>query len=129
MHRCDYISVLHFHNFLECKMCTQRLVEDFYATSPIIELKLSILPINFSTQISHRCVPLAHFNTNTLHFDPLALIFFTGTLTYPKDGSQKGPVIVFVHGTMSSKDHNFVPDVCKKMITDYGTQVLHFCFD
>lgn len=59
----------------------------------------------------------------------LHTLSITGTLTYPKDGSEKGPVIVFVHGTMSFKDHNFVPDVCKKMIADYGENVMwsFFC--
>jgi predicted alpha/beta-fold hydrolase len=43
-----------------------------------------------------------------------------GTLSFPKDAEQKGPILIFVHGTMSSKDHNFVPDISKKIIQDFG---------
>lgn len=68
-----------------------------------------------------------HSSLNTPH-SPFSILSITGTLTYPRDGSEKGPVIVFVHGTMSSKDHNFVPDVCKKMIADYGENAWSWIF-
>jgi pimeloyl-ACP methyl ester carboxylesterase len=42
-----------------------------------------------------------------------------GTLTVPKKGF-KGPCVLFVHGTLSDRNHNFVPDLCTKISKDVG---------
>ena len=81
---------------------------------------LSLLSILFMPKI---CLVLSvSFLFSYLHLCPLTtpLSICKGTLSHPKGASTSGPIIIFVHGTMSSKDHNFVPDLCKKMVQDYG---------
>ena len=97
----------------------------FNIYSPSFSILLSTLLTQYSPHpfTPHSTLSSQHSQIYTLHSLSIA-----GTLTYPKDGSEKGPVIVFVHGTMSSKDHNFVPDVCKKMIADYGENALYSFF-
>lgn len=46
-----------------------------------------------------------------------------GTLLLPKKEEtiiRSGPCVVFVHGTLSDRNHNFVPDLCVKIVKDVG---------
>jgi pimeloyl-ACP methyl ester carboxylesterase len=52
-----------------------------------------------------------------------------GTLTVPQGVERKeGPVVVFLHGTHSNKDHNFVPDLAAKLCKDHGIRSFRFDF-
>eukprot|EP01038_Epipyxis_sp_PR26KG_P017720 gene17720-24691_t len=49
-----------------------------------------------------------------------------GFLTYRDDQQQCGPVIIFVHGTLSSYDHNFTNDLTQKLAIDYGIRSFRY---
>jgi pimeloyl-ACP methyl ester carboxylesterase len=51
-----------------------------------------------------------------------------GTLTYPSGEIQQGPVVVFLHGTISNKDHNFVPELCTRLAKEAGIRSYRFNF-
>ena len=51
-----------------------------------------------------------------------------GTLTVPKDSKREGRVIVFLHGTHSNRNHNFVPELCTKLVKDHGIASYRFDF-
>jgi len=51
-----------------------------------------------------------------------------GTLTMPKDSQKAGPVILFLHGTHSNRNHNFVPELCTKLVKDHGIRSYRFDF-
>ena len=46
-----------------------------------------------------------------------------GTLLLPKKEEsviRSGPCVVFVHGTLSDRNHNFVPELCAKIVKEIG---------
>lgn len=49
-----------------------------------------------------------------------------GTLTYPVGESYHGPCVVFLHGTMSNRNHNFVPELCNKLIKEHGIRSFRY---
>ena len=49
-----------------------------------------------------------------------------GTSTYPAGESSHGPCVVFLHGTMSNRNHNFVPELCNKLIKDHGIRSFRY---
>ena len=51
-----------------------------------------------------------------------------GTLTVPKNAKPEGPVVVFMHGTMSNRNHNFVPELAAKLVKDHGIRSYRFDF-
>ena len=51
-----------------------------------------------------------------------------GTLSYREDQTPVGPVLIFLHGTMSSADHNFVPDLASKLSKEMGIRTYRFDF-
>lgn len=51
-----------------------------------------------------------------------------GTLTRREDQSRCGPVVIFLHGTMSSANHNFVPDLAQRLAKEQGIRTYRFDF-
>ena len=51
-----------------------------------------------------------------------------GTLTVPKDSKREGRILVFLHGTHSNRNHNFVPELCTKLVKDHGISSYRFDF-
>lgn len=51
-----------------------------------------------------------------------------GTLTVPKDSQKPGPLMIFLHGTHSNRNHNFVPELCTKLVKDHGIRSYRFDF-
>lgn len=51
-----------------------------------------------------------------------------GTLTVPSNEKREGPVVVFMHGTMSNRNHNFVPELATKLVKDHGIRSYRFDF-
>lgn len=43
-----------------------------------------------------------------------------GTLVYRSDTNRVGPVIVYIHGTLSSGSHNFTTGLAHKLAKDHG---------
>ena len=52
-----------------------------------------------------------------------------GTLTVPQGAERpEGPVAIFLHGTMSNRNHNFVPDLAAKLVKDHDIRSFRFDF-
>ena len=51
-----------------------------------------------------------------------------GTLTFPKGEVREGPIVVFLHGTMSDRNHNFVPELTDKLVKSFGIRSYRFDF-
>jgi predicted alpha/beta-fold hydrolase len=52
-----------------------------------------------------------------------------GTLHIPTIGgksSRGGPCVVFMHGTLSDRNHNFVPDLSTKLVKELGVSTYRF---
>lgn len=52
-----------------------------------------------------------------------------GTLLLPKRDEgiiRSGPCVVFFHGTLSDRNHNFVPDLCLKVVKDIGCATFRY---
>lgn len=51
-----------------------------------------------------------------------------GKLTLREGQPESGPILVFLHGTMSYADHNYVPDLANKLAKDFGIRSYRFDF-
>lgn len=49
-----------------------------------------------------------------------------GVLTYRDDQPMNGPVVVFVHGTLSSYDHNFTNELTTKLANEFGIRSFRY---
>ena len=97
------------------------------ATSPLLATPQVTIP---STTMSKTGSKGVVFEAEEVQYDiprPSGHIL-EGTLTLPKDSPKTGPVMIFLHGTHSNRNHNFVPELCTKLVKDHGIRSYRFDF-